>query len=152
MNSHPMSEQSPAPFLLIERDGPVLTARLNRPETRNALTDPAHMDELVVLCRQIRADHSIKALVLTGEGSAFCAGGNVKDMQQRGGIFAGSPYEVRDSYRDTIQRIPLALYELDVPVIAAVNGPAIGAGDGLADAAEAYPQRTDPVDAGSRLR
>ena len=117
MNSHPMSEQSPAPFLLIERDGPVLTARLNRPETRNALTDPAHMDELVALCRQIRADHSIKALVLTGEGSAFCAGGNVKDMQQRGGIFAGSPYEVRDSYRDTIQRIPLALYELDVPVI-----------------------------------
>lgn len=132
MNSHPMSEQSPTPFLLIERDGPVLTARLNRPETRNALTDPAHMDELVALCRQIRADHSIKALVLTGEGSAFCAGGNVKDMQQRGGIFAGSPYEVRDSYRDTIQRIPLALYELDVPVIAAVNGPAIGAGLDLA--------------------
>lgn len=132
LNSHPMSEQSPAPFLLIERDGPVLTARLNRPETRNALTDPAHMEELVALCRQIRADHSIKALVLTGEGSAFCAGGNVKDMQQRGGIFAGSPYEVRDSYRDTIQRIPLALYELDVPVIAAVNGAAIGAGLDLA--------------------
>jgi enoyl-CoA hydratase/carnithine racemase len=71
-------------------------------------------------------------LVLTGEGSAFCAGGNVKDMQQRGGIFAGSPYEVRESYRDTIQRIPLALYNLDVPVIAAVNGPAIGAGLDLA--------------------
>ena len=52
MNSHPMSEQSPTPFLLIERDGPVLTARLNRPETRNALTDPAHMDELVALCHR----------------------------------------------------------------------------------------------------
>lgn len=120
------------PFLLIERQGHVLTARLNRPETRNALTDPADMDELVGLCRQVRLDHSIRVLVVSAEGSAFCAGGNVKDMRDRGGIFAGSPLEVRDSYRDTIQRIPLALYELDVPVIAAVNGPAIGAGLDLA--------------------
>jgi enoyl-CoA hydratase/carnithine racemase len=118
------------PFLLIERDGAVVTARLNRPETRNALTEPAHMQEIEALCGSIRSDRSVKVLVLTGEGSAFCAGGNVKDMQQRGGIFAGSPYEVRESYRDTIQRIPLALYNLDVPVIAAVNGPAIGAGPG----------------------
>ena len=42
----------------------------------------------------------------------------------RGGIFAGSPYELRNTYRDGIQRIPLAIYELDIPVIAAVNGPA----------------------------
>jgi enoyl-CoA hydratase/carnithine racemase len=70
--------------------------------------------------------------VLTGNGTAFCAGGNVKDMQSRGGIFAGSAFEVRNSYRDGIQRIPLALYELDLPVIAAVNGAAIGAGLDLA--------------------
>lgn len=120
------------PFLIVERDGAVLTARLNRPESRNALTEPAHMQEIEDLCRAIGKDRSVKVLVLTGEGSAFCAGGNVKDMQQRGGIFAGSPYEVRESYRDTIQRIPLALYGLDVPVIAAVNGPAIGAGLDLA--------------------
>lgn len=120
------------PFLLIERDGAVITARLNRPETRNALTEPSQMEELVDLCHQVRRDPSVKAMVLTGEGSAFCAGGNVKDMRDRGGIFAGSPFEVRDSYRNTIQRIPLALYELDVPVVAAVNGPAIGAGLDLA--------------------
>jgi enoyl-CoA hydratase/carnithine racemase len=120
------------PFLLVERDGGVLTACLNRPGTRNALSEPSQMDELVELCRQVRGDRSIRALVLTGAGTAFCAGGNVKDMRDRGGIFAGQPYEVRDSYRDTIQRIPLALYELDVPVIAAVNGPAIGAGLDLA--------------------
>lgn len=120
------------PFLLIEREGEVVTARLNRPETRNALTEPAHMQEIEALCSSIRTDRRVKVLVLTGEGSAFCAGGNVKDMQQRGGIFAGSPYEVRESYRDTIQRIPLALYNLDVPVIAAINGPAIGAGLDLA--------------------
>ena len=120
------------PFLIVARDGPVLTARLNRPESRNALTEPAHMQEIEDLCRAIGKDRSVKVMVLTGEGSAFCAGGNIKDMQQRGGIFAGSPYEVRESYRETIQRIPLALYGLDVPVIAAVNGPAIGAGLDLA--------------------
>lgn len=120
------------PFLIVELDDAVLTVRLNRPETRNALSEPAQMDELVDLCRQVRHNRAIKAVVLTGAGSAFCAGGNVKDMRARGGIFAGSPYEVRDSYRDTIQRIPLALYDLDVPVIAAVNGPAIGAGLDLA--------------------
>ena len=119
-------------FLKIEREGAVLTATLNHPETRNALTHPSQMNELVDLCRQVRADGSIKAMVLTGEGSAFCAGGNVKDMRDRGGIFAGSPFEIRESYRNSIQRIPLALYELDVPVVAAINGPAIGAGLDLA--------------------
>ncbi len=121
-----------SPFLLVERRGAVVIARLNRPETRNALTAPSDMEEFVDLCAALRRDRDAKVLVLTGSGSAFCAGGNVKDMQSRGGIFAGSAYEVRNSYRDSIQRIPLALYELDLPVIAAVNGPAIGAGLDLA--------------------
>ncbi len=119
-------------FLIVEREGAVVTVRLNSPHTRNALSEPSQMEELVELCRRVRSDRAIKAVVLTGEGTAFCAGGNVKDMRERGGIFAGSPYEVRDSYRTTIQRIPLALYELDVPVVAAINGPAIGAGLDLA--------------------
>ncbi|MBY0238523.1 MAG: crotonase/enoyl-CoA hydratase family protein [Burkholderiaceae bacterium] len=120
------------PFLLCERDGGVLTVRMDRAESRNALTEPLQMQEFVDLCLQIKRDRSVKVVVLTGNGSAFCAGGNVKDMRERGGIFAGSPYEVRESYRNGIQTIPLALYELDVPVIAAVNGPAIGAGLDLA--------------------
>ena len=70
--------------------------------------------------------------VVTGAGSAFCAGGNLKHMRERAGMFAGSPYQLRNNYRRGIQRIPLALYELEVPVIAAVNGPAIGAGLDLA--------------------
>lgn len=119
-------------FLVCERDGGVLTARMNRPDSRNALTEPSQMQEIVDLCQQIRRDASVKVLVLTGSGSAFCAGGNVKDMRERGGIFAGSPYQVRESYRNGIQTIPAALYDLDVPVIAAVNGPAIGAGLDLA--------------------
>ena len=105
---------------------------MDSPETRNALSEPAQMQEFVDLCAAVKADRSVKVVVLTGNGPAFCAGGNVKDMRERGGIFAGSPYELRESYRNGIQRIPLALYELDVPVVAAINGPAIGAGLDLA--------------------
>ncbi|MBB3219956.1 crotonase/enoyl-CoA hydratase family protein [Pseudoduganella umbonata] len=120
------------PFLAIEREGAILTVRLNSPETRNALSTPSQMQEFVDLCAAVRLDRSVKVVVLTGNGPAFCAGGNVKDMAERGGIFAGSPYEVSESYRNGIQRIPSCLYNLDVPVIAALNGPAIGAGLDLA--------------------
>ena len=123
---------SDTPFLQLERDGSVLTVRMDRPETRNALTEPSYMQEFVDLCHTLRRDTSVKVMVLTGNGASFCAGGNVKDMRDRGGIFGGSPYELRDNYRNGIQTIPLALYELDVPVVAAINGAAIGAGLDLA--------------------
>ncbi|CAM2755275.1 MULTISPECIES: crotonase/enoyl-CoA hydratase family protein [Pseudomonas] len=121
-----------SPFLQIEREGGIVTVRMNHPDTRNALTTREQIQEFVDLCAELRRDMSVRVMVLTGNGSAFCAGGNVKDMHERGGIFAGSPYELRNTYRDGIQRIPLAIYELDIPVIAAVNGPAMGAGLDLA--------------------
>src|SRR5271168_4510838 len=99
-------------FLLIEREDGVATVQMNRPETRNALTDPAQMQEFTDLCNNLRADLSVRAVILTGVGKSFCAGGNIKDMSDRAGMFAGSPYTLRNSYRDGIQRIPLALYEL----------------------------------------
>ncbi|HDZ57783.1 MAG TPA: crotonase/enoyl-CoA hydratase family protein [Pseudomonas xinjiangensis] len=119
-------------FLQVQRSGGVAVVRMNNPETRNALSEPSQMQEFVDLCRDLRRDQSVRVMVLTGNGKAFCAGGNIKDMQNREGIFAGSPYELRDTYRNGIQQIPLALYELDIPIIAAVNGPAIGAGLDLA--------------------
>lgn len=120
------------PFLQIERDGAVVTLRMNRPEQMNALTEPVFMQEFVDFCARTRRDDSVKVVILTGNGRGFCAGGNVKDMRDRAGIFAGNPYELRNNYRNGIQTIPLALYELDVPVIAAINGAAIGAGLDLA--------------------
>lgn len=120
------------PFLVVERDGPILIARMNRPESRNALTTPEYIQEFVDLSEKIRCDTSIKVLLLTGNGPAFCAGGNVKDMRDRSGIFEGTPPELRNQYRNGIQRIPLAIYELEIPVVAAINGPAIGAGLDLA--------------------
>ena len=119
-------------FLKTSREGAVLTARMNRPETRNALSEPAHMREFVDLAALLREDRSVRALVLTGEGSAFCAGGDIKKMHDRTGMFGGTPHEMREHYRNGIQTIPMALYEVEVPVIAAVNGPAIGAGLDLA--------------------
>ena len=121
-----------SPFLLVDREDDIVTVTMNRPETRNALTDPGQMQEFTHLCGDLRADSTVKAVILTGAGKAFSAGGNIKDMRDRAGMFAGSPYSLRNNYRDGIQRIPLALYELEIPIIAAVNGPAIGAGLDLA--------------------
>lgn len=120
------------PFLLVERDGPVLTATLNRPDERNAISETAHSEEIADFCASVTRDTTVRAVILTGKGKAFCAGGNVKNMQAKTGMFAGSPYALRNSYRTGIQLIPAALYELEVPVIAAINGPAIGAGLDLA--------------------
>lgn len=116
------------PFLLVEREGAVVTATLNRPEQRNAITTQSEMDAITLFCREMAADRTIRAVVLTGSGTAFCAGGNVKDMQAKRGLFGKAPFEQREAYRTGIQTIPLALHELEVPVVAAINGPAIGAG------------------------
>ena len=120
------------PFLLEEREGAVVIATLNRPETRNAISEKADSDEMAEFCARMTADRSVRAIVLTGKGKAFCAGGNVKDMRDKAGMFEGSPFDLRERYRAGIQRIPATLYELEVPVVAAVNGPAIGAGLDLA--------------------
>ena len=71
-------------------------------------------------------------MILTGAGPSFCAGGNVKDFRDKKGLAGGRPDEIREGYRFGIQKIPLALYNIDVPTIAAVNGAAIGAGCDLA--------------------
>jgi enoyl-CoA hydratase/carnithine racemase len=120
------------PFLLIDREDAIVTVTLNRPQTRNVISELAYIAEIEDFCAVVSGDDGVKAVVLTGAGSAFCAGGDVKQMRERSGMFAGSPYQLRNKYRGGIQRIPLALYELEVPLIAAVNGPAIGAGLDLA--------------------
>ncbi|MPM40085.1 putative enoyl-CoA hydratase echA8 [bioreactor metagenome] len=114
-------------FLQIERDGAILTVTMNQPETRNALTGNTAVDEFVKLCEDVRNDASVKAIILTGAGPIFSSGGNVKDMKR---FFddALTPDLIREEYRQGIQRIPNAMYQLDVPVICAINGPAIGAG------------------------
>ncbi len=119
-------------FLIYDQDGAVVTLTMNLPEMRNTLSGQMQCDDFVETCARINRDHSVKVVILTGAGSAFSAGGNVKAMRERTETARGTPIEVRSNYRTGIQRIPLALYELEVPTIAAVNGPAIGAGCDLA--------------------
>lgn len=119
-------------FLARERHDHVLLLTMSSPDTRNALTSDAQFGDFESVCREINDDISVRCVVLTGEGSAFCAGGNVKDMRDRTGLFAGDPFDQADAYRKGIQRIPRAIHALNVPIIAAVNGPAVGAGCDLA--------------------
>ncbi len=104
----------------------VLTFR--RDDVRNALTGTALIDDILNTVNWANRTDEVSVLVITGEGSAFSAGGNVKEMQERKGIFSGSVLEIQDQYRRGIQQIPLALHKAEIPLIAAVNGPAIGAG------------------------
>ncbi len=114
--------------ITLEQRDRIAILTLNRPDIRNAISDMPMIDEVVDACQKVQGDERISVLVVTGAGTAFSAGGNVKDMQSREGMFSGDPARVRENYRNGIQRIPLAFTRLDVPTIAAVNGPAIGAG------------------------
>jgi enoyl-CoA hydratase/carnithine racemase len=118
--------------VLVDRQDGVLLVTLNRPETRNAISGGDVIDPLVAVMAQASEDRSVRALVMTGAGTAFSSGGNVKDMAAKAGMFGGGPADLRHGYRHGIQRIARAVYHCEVPTIAAVNGPAIGAGCDLA--------------------
>lgn len=114
--------------LLFEQDGHVATLTFNMPETRNALTDRDLCEAIVVAMNRINADQSIRCAILTGAGKAFSSGGNLKHMRDKQSIFGGDAIDAKDGYRSGIQRVAKAIWECEVPLIAAVNGPAYGAG------------------------
>ena len=114
--------------ILFEQKDAIAILTLNRPDIRNAFTHQEMIDEIVDACQKVQDSESVSVLVVTGSGSAFSAGGNVKDMYKKEGMFSGDPNDVRQNYRKGIQRVTLAFQRLDVPTIAAVNGPAVGAG------------------------
>jgi enoyl-CoA hydratase/carnithine racemase len=105
---------------------------LARDDIRNAYSETDFTDEIVDAVGQAQRSTEARVLVLSADGSAFSAGGNVKDMRDQKGIFGGGPAAARRGYIDGIQRVPKALYGLDIPSIAAVQGAAIGAGCDLA--------------------
>ncbi|MCG8313605.1 MAG: crotonase/enoyl-CoA hydratase family protein [Pseudomonadales bacterium] len=112
-------------FELVDTDIAILT--LNRPDLRNAINEEI-IEGFEQAVEKINSEEHIKVAIVTGKGSAFCSGGNVKDMKAKESIFAGSGNELRRNYQKHIQRIPVALNQLKVPSIAAVNGAAYGAG------------------------
>lgn len=114
-------------ILLSEFSDGILTLTLNQPELRNPISSPAAID---ALCAAIEgADRNIecRVVIITGAGSAFSSGGDLSTMKLGGGLNDPSPSKTRRNYRNGIQRLPLLFESIEVPVIAAVNGPAIGA-------------------------
>ena len=117
---------------LLTRDGRVATLTLNRDDVRNELTGTKLVGDICRTVDWVNGSPDISALVITGAGKAFCAGGNIKDIRGKKGMFDGNPALISDNYRHGIQRMSLAMHGVEVPVIAAVNGPGIGAGFDLA--------------------
>src|SRR4051812_20268989 len=107
----------------VTRDGSILTITLNRPDVLNALNASVHGGIFAAL--ESAQDAGIRAVVVTGAGRGFCVG---QDLQE----FSAGAGDVADNLRRNYHRNVLAIRALEKPVIAAVNGPAAGAGMSLA--------------------
>lgn len=117
--------------LQITRDGGIVTLTMNQPQSRNALSDPMRAAFVKVL-PELTADTDLQAVILTGAGGYFCAGGDLKQMlaNHKAGRVSGAE-DIMPRMKQLHGWIRL-LRDLPVPVIVAVDGPAYGAGLGLA--------------------
>lgn len=118
-------------FLLYEQSGHTVTLTMNQPEKRNPLTGNTAVPEFLAAIDRIHEDRSVRAVILTANGSSFSAGGDIREMARQSTAEVAL-MDIRQDYRRGIQRLSLALFDLEVPVIAAVNGHAMGAGLDLA--------------------
>ena len=119
-------------WLKYEKNGSVVTLTMNRPDIRNPLGEPEDVINFEEASKLINDDRDVRCVILTGAGKAFSAGGNVKNMQNKSGNFSGSSVGLRDRYKKGIHKIIKAIWNIEVPVIAAINGPAIGLGNDVA--------------------
>ena len=108
--------------LLVEEDGPVRVVTLNRPEQLNAFSDELHT-AFARMWAQVDADEGARAVVLTGAGRAFSTGGSLDDFELRRVDLAVRRHAMREA-----RRIVDDMLNVRVPVVAAVNGPAVGLG------------------------
>ena len=110
--------------ILYDVDDRVLTITLNRPDRLNAYT--THMqEELKDAFHRADADDDVRAVIVTGAGRGFCAGA---DLSGGGGTFNSGERDTLESHRDGGGTLTLEIYKLKKPVIAAINGPAVGVG------------------------
>lgn len=120
-------------YVQFEKRNRIAILTLNRPDKMNAIGEAEDCFDLIQAVESIAADREISAAILTGAGRAFNAGGNLQGMKDRNGIGPlEHPDSTRRNYRSAIQKIPRAFRDLEVPIIAAVNGHAIGVGNDIA--------------------
>ena len=113
--------------LIVEQRKNAVWITLNRPEASNAYSI-SMVQGLVEVLKYADIDTSVRVIVITGAGKNFCAGGDLKSMRGKTGMFAGESNQLREAYQAGIQQIPLTFSSLKTPVIAMVNGAAVGAG------------------------
>ncbi len=117
--------------IIVAKSGHILAITLNRPESSNAYSEDM-VKSFVSALKNADEDKDVRVVVITGAGKNFCAGGDIKAMKNKTGMFAGESNELRENYMDGIQQIPKAIMEMRKPIIAMVNGAAVGAGCDLA--------------------
>lgn len=122
---------NPPENILYEVEGHLALITLNRPDAHNAYSADM-VGALVSALHRADDDKNVRCILITGAGRSFSAGGDLKLMRDRAGMFEGDPLHLRERYRRGIQTIPRAFESIRTPVIAAVNGAAIGAGLDLA--------------------
>ncbi|HEX2171360.1 MAG TPA: enoyl-CoA hydratase-related protein [Dehalococcoidia bacterium] len=126
-----MTEQQ----VLFDVQNHIAEITLNRPEALNALS-PTMRQQLWEALDRVEQDPEIRVAVITGAGRAFCAGGDVKSMRQRGEDLAASGRLKVEALRELGRRMPVRIASMDKPVIAAINGAAAGWGCDLAVACD----------------
>ena len=114
--------------LLVEKNGPVVTITIDRPEVMNAMTTEMFAN-FGRICRQVSTDPGVRAVVVTGSGGNFCSGADVGAQGQRAAD-EERPHQLRTMR--LISETVIALHELQHPVVAKVRGVAVGAGMNLA--------------------
>jgi enoyl-CoA hydratase len=121
--------------LIVDRpQAGIVVLQLNRPKQLNAVNQVMR-DELTQTFADIAADASVNVIVLTGAGRGFCSGIDVRDFGS-GMLEASDPAIDRLRFQEAMAALPQAIWNLPQPVIAAVNGPCVGAGFALCLAAD----------------
>ena len=116
--------------VLYEQNDRIVKITLNRPDTRNALSGDI-IEGLVEYIQKADKDKDVGCVILTGAGKSFSSGGNLQEIKDMTTKDQMTQAQLEDWYRFGIQKIPLTMNSIDVPVVAAVNGHAIGAGNDL---------------------
>jgi len=118
-------------YFLMERKNGILTLTINYPAKRNMMNEEMGV-EFAGICGKLAGDESLRAMVLTGAGNAFCAGGDLEWLLEK----AKKPREENRVEMVSFYKLFLKVRDIEAPVIAAINGPAIGAGMALAMACD----------------